>query len=48
MIPNEHKVRVEVLTPACASTASILETATPEQLRLAGFPGRDPSWSGGR
>jgi len=34
MTPNEHQVRVEVLTRACASTGSILETVTPGQLAL--------------
>jgi hypothetical protein len=44
MIPNEHKVRVEALTPACASTGSIPETATPEQPR---YPVPAASWRGG-
>ncbi len=34
MTPNEHQVRVEVLTRACAATGSILDSVTPEQLAL--------------
>jgi uncharacterized protein (TIGR03086 family) len=34
MTPNEHQARVEVLTRACASTGSILDTVTPAQLAL--------------
>ena len=42
MTPNEHQIRVEVLTRACAATGSILDTVTPVQLalsrRAAGLP----------
>ena len=34
MIPNEHDLRVEVLTRACTSTGSILDNMTSEQLAL--------------
>jgi hypothetical protein len=35
MTPNEHQIRVKVLTRACAATGSILETVTPGHLALA-------------
>jgi uncharacterized protein (TIGR03086 family) len=34
MTPNEHQVRVEVLTRACTSTGSTLDHVIPEQLGL--------------
>src|SRR5579864_5014557 len=34
MTPNDHQVRVNVLTQACTSTGSILENMTSEQLAL--------------
>jgi len=39
MTPNEHQIRVTALTRACASTGSILDTVTPEQLALPKVPG---------